>query len=447
MDSEMFEKMSPAKAYLKLSLPLVFSMTVTLIYNLADTYFVAQSGSTAVVAGVSLGAPVFTFLMALGNIGGQGGSSLISRLMGQKKLTDAKHVSAFCFYASLAIGILTGGIMLWIRKPMVRLLGADSDTWSHALAYYTWLSAGAPVILLSFIHSNLLRSEGMSRESMIGTVMGALVNIVLDPLFITELGMGAAGAAVASVIGYLCTVLYDLIIVIRKSRVLSVKFSDIPVNRSQAKDILAVGTPAAIANIMQSVSAVFMNQSLLVYGSEKIAAMGIALKVNMIAALVLTGFAYGGQPLFGYYWGAGDEKRFHSLLKFCAGFITCTAVILAGLEILTAPALIRIFMNQTEIVRDGAEMLRWQAVTMPLMGLITLTMILFQASGKAGSAFVLSLSRQGVVYIAVLLVMAELLGCQGVICAQAVSDILSMGIAAALGIKEKIFFPPQRTEK
>ena len=399
MNNEIFEQQSPAKAYLKLSLPLVLSMTVTLIYNLTDTYFVAQTGSTAVVAGVSLCAPVFTFLMALGNIGGQGGSSLISRLMGQKKREEARHVSAFCFYASLVTGIVIGIVMLSIRKPVVQLLGADRDTLPHALAYYTWLSIGAPGVLLSFIHSNLLRAEGMAKESMIGTILGALVNIVLDPIFITGLSMGAGGAAIASVIGYICSVAYDLIIVMRKSRMLSVRLADIPVQKEQAKEILSIGTPAA---------------------------------------LVLTGFAYGGQPLFGYYCGADDHKRFHELFHFCSVFIVCMGMILAGLEIVFAPSLIRFFMNTAEIVSDGSYMLRLQAVTMPLMGMISLIMIIFQATGKASAAFVLSLSRQGIVYVLVLLIAQKALGYMGVIASQAIADGISMAIAIGLAVKEHL---------
>lgn len=438
MNNEIFEKQSPARAYLKLSLPLVLSMVVTLIYNLTDTYFAAQTGSTAVVAGVSLCAPVFTFLMALGNIGGQGGSSLISRLMGQKKRDEARHVSAFCFHASLVTGIVIGIVMLVIRKPMVQLLGSDQDTMPHALGYYTWLSIGAPAVLLSFIHSNLLRAEGMAKESMIGTIMGALVNIVLDPIFISGLHMGAAGAAIASVIGYICSVVYDLIIVMCKSSVLSVRPADIPVQKEQVKDILSIGTPAALVNIMQSVSAILLNQSLLVYGSDKIAAMGIALKVNMIETLVLTGFAYGGQPLFGYYCGAQDRNRFHQLFHFCSVFIICMGIVLAGLEIVFAPSLVRVFMNTAEIVKDGAYMLRLQAVTMPLMRMITLIMIIFQAAGKAAAAFVPSLSRQGIVNVLVLFIAQKVLGYTGVIGSQAIADAISMAIAIGLAMQEHL---------
>ena len=438
-DSDLFESMSPARAYFRLSLPLVLGMTVTLIYNLADTYFVAGTGSTAIVAGVSLGEPVFTFLMALGNIGGQGGSSLISRLLGQKKTREAGRVSAFCFYATLVAGVVVGALMLLAGKPMVRLLGAEGETFEPAMEYYTWLSAGAPFILLSFIHSNLLRSEGMSKESMIGTILGALVNIVLDPVFISGLGLGAAGAAMTSDLGYICTVVYDLIIVVRKSHVLSVKPADVRISAEDRKQILAVGTPAALVNILQSASAVLLNQSLLPYGSEKIAAMGIALKVNMIAALVLTGFAYGGQPLFGYYYGAGDTKRFHQLITFSARFIGALAAALALMEIALATPLVRFFMDQGNIVTDGALMLRLQAATMPLMGLILLVMIIFQSTGKALYSFLLSLSRQGVVYMSVLSVLGALAGYTGVIAAQAVSDIISMGIALVLAGKSGLF--------
>jgi Na+-driven multidrug efflux pump len=224
----------------------------------------------------------------------------------------------------------------------------------------------------------------------------------------------------------------------RKSRMLSVRLADIPVQKEQAKEILSIGTPAALVNIMQSVSAVLLNQSLLVYGSEKIAAMGIALKVNMIAALVLTGFAYGGQPLFGYYCGADDHKRFHELFHFCSVFIVCMGMILAGLEIVFAPSLIRFFMNTAEIVSDGSYMLRLQAVTMPLMGMISLIMIIFQATGKASAAFVLSLSRQGIVYVLVLLIAQKALGYMGVIASQAIADGISMAIAIGLAVKEHL---------
>ena len=217
MENEIFKSEKVSKAYIRLSLPLVFSMVITLIYNLADTFFVAQTNDTNIVAGVSLGMPLFTLLMALGNIFGQGGSSLISRLLGQDNRQDIRRVSSFCFYVTIFTGIIIAVLMLVFRIPLLYVIGADAETFSHASDYYVFLAIGAPITMLSFIHSNLLRSEGMSKESMIGTVLGALVNIVLDPIFISVIGWGAAGAAIATVIGYLCSDIFFIIIVMKKA--------------------------------------------------------------------------------------------------------------------------------------------------------------------------------------------------------------------------------------
>lgn len=171
MTNDVFHDTKVSRAYFQLALPLVLSLVVSLVYNLVDTYFVAQTGDTNIVAGVSLGMPVFTLLMALGNMFAQGGSSLISRLLGQQNEKEIRHVSSFCFYGALVLGAVVAALMLLFQGPMVWLLGASEETYSHAAGYYFWLAVGAPIIIVSFIHSNLLRAEGLSRQSMDGTVM------------------------------------------------------------------------------------------------------------------------------------------------------------------------------------------------------------------------------------------------------------------------------------
>lgn len=426
MENQLFTGTSVPKAYLKLSMPLVFSMVVTLIYNLADTYFVARTGNTDLVAGVSLGAPVFTLLMAVGNIFAQGGSSLLSRYLGAQQADAVRRVSCFCFYVTIAVGVVIGAGMLLVQRPVLALLGADADTWSHASAYYFWLAAGAPVLILSFIHANLLRAEGMSRQSMTGTILGAVVNIILDPVFISVLGLGAAGAAIATILGYLCCDVFFLAVVLTKSKVLSVRPRDCRASRSQVAQILAVGIPSAVVNLMQSASMVLTNQFLLPYGNDKIAAMGIVLKVSMIVLLLLTGFAFGGQPLFGYYYGAGDKVRFVRLLRFCVKFLAAVALVLSAAVFVAAPGLMRLFLDNDGVVRDGALMLRCQVVTMVFVGFVLLITIVFQSMGRAGASFLLSISRQGVVFVAVLLVGRQLAGYNGILLAQAVADTLTM---------------------
>ena len=424
MENAIFEEKKVSKAYMKLSLPLVLSMTVSLIYNLADTFFVAQTQNTNIVAGVSLCAPLFTTLMALGNIFGQGGSSLISRLLGKNDTTATRRVSAFCFWGAILIGVLMGFIMLLFRTPLLYVIGANEETFNFARDYYTWLAIGAPALVLSFIHSNLLRSEGMSKESMIGTMGGAIVNILLDPIFISVLGLNAGGAAMASVIGYIFSDVYFAVVVAKKSKVLTLDIQETRIPADHVKDIFAIGIPAAVVNIMSSVSAVLVNQFLLPYGNEKIAAMGIALKVSMIVLLLLTGFSFGGQPLFGYYYGAGDKQRFGELFHFCLKFISGLALALSAVVFILAKPFMRIFMDNETIIADGALMLRLQVVSMVFVGVVLLMTILFQATGKAVGSSILSVSRQGIVFMVVLFVAANLFGCMGV-CSRRPSPIFS----------------------
>lgn len=436
MQNELFNDPKVSKAYIRLSMPLVFSMIVTLIYNLADTFFVAQTNDTNLVAGVSLGMPIFTMLMALGNIFAQGGSSLVSRLMGQQDEDGVHHVSSFCFYLSMIVGVIVGAGMLIFRVPILRVIGANEETFAYASDYYIYLAIGAPVIILSFIHSNLLRSEGMSRESMAGTILGAVVNIVLDPIFISFLQWGAAGAAIATVIGYLCVDLFFVFIVLKKSKILSVHPTEMGIPMGYMGQILGIGIPAAIVNLMQSVSVILVNQFLLPFGNDKIAAMGIVLKVNMIALLLLTGLAFGGQPLFGYYYGAGDKKRLSELFHFCIRFISLVAVVLTIIVFVSAPLLIRCFMNQANIISDGTVMLRWQVITMVFVGMILLMTIIFQSMGKVVGSFILSISRQGVIFLIVLFVAYRAAGYMGIIISQAIADMITALVAAILFYKQ-----------
>lgn len=436
MENKIFNEQNVSKAYFKLTIPLVFSMLITLIYNLADTFFVAQTNDTALVAGVSLGMPIFTSFMAIGNIFGQGGSSLISRMLGKKEYDNAKKVSSFCFYMTIFIGVIFTIFMLVFKSYIVNLIGATPETFFHANNYYKYLAIGAPAIMLSFIHSNLLRSEGMSKESMLGTIIGALVNIILDPIFISILGFGASGAAVATVLGYVVSDIYFVIIVIKKSKFLSVDIFKMKIPFNYINQILTVGIPAAIVNLMESLSVVLMNHFLIPYGNDKIAAMGIVLKISMIALLLLTGLAFGGQPLFGYYYGANDKLRFRNLFKFCMKFIGLISIILSFTIYILSSNLIRIFIDNDSIIKDGTVMLKLQMITMLFVGMILLITIMFQSTGKALGSFILSISRQGILYLAILILSYNLYGYIGIIASQAISDSITMLIAAYLFYKQ-----------
>ena len=431
-DAHMFDTRRLVPTYFRLSLPVVFSMVVTLIYNLADTYFIAKTHDTMLVAGVSLCAPLFTVLMALGNIYGQGGSSLISRLLGGGDRESVGRVSSFCFYLAILTGAVLAVPMLLFRGPVLGLLGASPETAGHAEAYYTVIVAGAPLVILSFIHTNLMRSEGMSAQSMICTVSGSLLNLVLDPIMISTLGWGAAGAALATVLGYTLTDGLCLLFVLKKSAALSVEVRKAHTDRAEKRQIFSVGLTAAVTNLASSACLVFMNQFLVPYGDEKIAALGIVLKITMVVQLILVGFSFGGVPLFGFLYGAGDTEKLRSLIRFCTLFL-CSLALAESLAVwLLAPQLMRVFVDDAAMIADGTVMLRWQIPGMVFCAVVLLYTCLFQASGKAGEALALSLSRQGVLFVAVFLLATAVAGYQGFLASQAAADVLSAALALVL---------------
>ena len=430
--NNIFESKSIPKVYFTLAIPVVLSMVITIIYNITDTYYIALTRNTNLVAGVSLCAPIFTLLMGFGNIFGQGGSSLISRLLGKDDKENLRRVSSFCFYVAIVFGLVSGVLMLIFRIPILHLLGADDETISYALSYFTWFAAGAPFVTLSFIHTNLLRSEGMAKESMIGTVGGSVVNIILDPLLIFTLKMGAAGAALATIIGYICTDLYCLFIVMKKSRVLSVDARSWKISRDHVSQIFSIGISAALSNITQSICLILTNQKLLLYGNDKIAAMGIVQKVSMIVMLVIVGFSFGGAPFIGYTYGAGNKERMKALLGFVVKFLCGTAFILSVLMVVLAPFVMRVFLTDEVLIETGVLMLRTQVMGMTLMTVVLFFTVFFQATGKAMPALILALSRQGIVFVVVLFIAVAIGGYYGVILTQFIADFISAMIALVL---------------
>ena len=439
MKNEIFDTEHLYRTYFKMAFPVVFGLVVTLIYNLADTFFIAQTNNTALIAGVSICTPVFNTLMAFGNIYGQGGSSLLSRLLGQGDLRGTKRISSFCFYISILTGAVLALLMIIFRRPLLTVLGATPDTAAYASQYYSVLAVCAPVVVLSFIHSNLVRCEGLAFQAMLGNIIGTVINIILDPILIFILGMGARGAAVATVIGYLCSDLYFLILLHKKKTCLSVSVSDFRVTSREVAQVFGVGITAALTNLMQSLTVIVLNQSLLSYGNDKIAAMGIVLKINMIAQLVLTGFAFGAVPLFGYLYGGGRKAVIQKLLRFCLLFLSALSLILTVVLFLSSNQLMGLFVHDSGIISVGSEMLRWQVISTVFAGIVLLFTVLFQATGKLLPAFLMSISRQGVIFLISLLICVSLFHYKGILAAQAAADILSTLLALALFWKAKIF--------
>ena len=432
MEQELFARAPIPRAYFKMALPVVLSMLVSLVYNMVDTWFIAQTQNTALVAGVSLCAPMFTLMVAMGDIFGLGGSSLISRLLGQGEEKRVRHVSAFCSYGAIVWGVLVGALMLIFRQPILHLLGASSDTMDSAMAYYSYLALGAPAIIFTLVPSNILRTEGMAVASMVGFITGTVVNIILDPIFIFGLNMGAGGAALATVLSNVVSAVLFIVLLVAKSQRLSVRPGDCSVQGTELREILVIGVPASITNLMQSFAMTLTNRFLLPYGTENVAALGIALKVNMIVMLIMVGFAFGAQPLLGYNYGANNRERLRDILKFDVLVQLVFSVLMTVVFLISAPQIIRIFMSDGGVIQAGSRILRCMVITMPLMGIILVCTTLFQAAGKAMPAFLLSISRQGVALLLCMVVLSAVFGFYGVILAQAAADVVSVILALVL---------------
>lgn len=432
MENELFERASVPKAYMKLALPVVMSMMVSLVYNMVDTYFIALTGKQELVAGVSLAAPIFTLMIAFGDIFGLGGSSLISRLFGEKREEEAKRASAFCLWAAIGFGIFVTIVLLVFRTPILKLLGTDAATFEYAGEYYTWIAVGAASIILGLVPSNILRTEGLAMQAMAGSILGSIVNIILDPVFIFGLGQGAAGAAMATVIGNVIADVYYIYVMNKKAKRLSVSLKEIKIPGTMIRDILVIGIPASITNLMQSIMIMITNHYLIAYGTDKVAAMGIALKANMISAFILVGFAFGGQPLVGYNYGAKNQKRLKEILRFAYLFEAGLALAFTILISIFAPFIIKIFMNQSDIITNGAMMLRFQQFSMVFMAITLVSTCVCQSVGSAAGALILSISRQGVVYAALLIVLKSVFGYTGILATQACADVVTALIAAEI---------------
>ena len=255
-----------------------------------------------------------------------------------------------------------------------------------------------------------------------GTVIGAVVNIILDPILISYFGMGAMGAAVATIIGYCSSVLFYLYIVRKRTQGLSLRISDCSVSAAELRQLFGIGGTAALSNLMQSAAVILVNQYLLPYGNDRIAAMGVVMKITMIATLIIVGFSFGGVPVFGYLYGARMKKELNKLVRFTFGFLFFLAVMITLILSVVSPVVIGIFLKDSALIQAGTV----------CIGIVQLLTVLFQSTGKVLPSLVLSISRQGIVFLVVIVVCASLFGYQGVIMSQPAADLISALIAVGL---------------
>lgn len=307
-------------------IPSIMTVLVLIIYNMADIFFVGQTGDPNQVAAISLTTPIFMLFIAMGNIFGIGGSSLISRLLGRGEKEKASRISSFCFYSVLLTGLVMIALYLLFMEGILSIIGVNEKTVDFARTYLTYIAFGAPFIIIPPAFGHIVRSEGAPREAMIGMMTGTIINIILDPIMILTLDMGVAGAAWATVIGNIIGSLYYFRYLTGKKTMLSIKFADKGLGRSTIIELFGIGIPASLNNLLMSTSHILLNNVLNGYegGEIYIAAMGVAMRGTILLILIQLGFAMGIQPLIGYNYGARNIERLKSIIRF--SFI-CTVII------------------------------------------------------------------------------------------------------------------------
>ena len=441
------------KAVAALAIPSVLSSIVNVIYNMADTYFVSLMKDTNATAAVSLTMPVFLFFVAFGNIFGVGGSAYISRSMGEGKKDKVKKISAFAVFSSILSGAIVLTVILTLIKPLIIALGSTSDeVYEYAYGYLKYIALGGPVIVTSITASNLVRGEGAAKESMTGMMIGTITNIILDPIMILTLDMGVAGAAIATVIGNIASVVYYAIYLMRGNSILSCNPKRFAVNDGIARNVIPIGIPAAINNLLMSFSNIILNNFIKDYGEAAVAALGIAMKVNMLIAFVQMGIGIGIQPLIGYSYGAKNMQRLKKAMRFT---MMCTAIIgsvLTVIYVIFSSQIINAFNGEgnPQVTEYGVTILRALMVSGPFLGIMFTFNFAFQGMGKSIPSLILSLGRQGLVFLPLLFIMSKLTGFNGIVYAQPVADLACMVLGAIMFSiinsklkKDPTFYPPK----
>lgn len=442
-NQKIFSEMPVKKAVFKMAVPSVVSSLVLVIYNMADTFFVGQTHNAFQVAAVSLTNPVFVMFMAFANLLGIGGSTAVSIFLGERKKIQTKRTASFCCYASIILGIVSGILIIIFMNPLLKVLGSSENTYQFSKDYLFYIALGAPFIFFANTFGHTVRGEGAASASMIGGMIGTVVNIIFDPVFILIFNMGTAGAAIATVLGNIFGCVYYIYYFKRKSHFLSINFKDFYFLGKAARKTVALGIPAGVNSALMSGSNIVLNNKLVSYGDAPVAAMGVAIKVYLLIVFIHMGIANGIQPLLGYCFGAKKKERFIKIFNF-SGFLTILiGTVLTAVYIIFSSEIIEFFINDREVIEYGKKMLIATSVSGPILGILFLCINSMQAVERPFPATLVSICRQGFIFIPLLYVLDKIFGLNGINFTQAAADYISIILSMILlklslkNIKEK----------
>lgn len=426
--SEKMMKEAPVwKLLLTMGLPCVVIMIVNVLYNMADTFFIGQTGDALQVASVSLAGPAYSVLSCLGTLFGSGACTAIALALGKGEREKAKHYSAFATWAGVGVGVALSAVMLIFLDPLLTLLGANAETAGFAAQYLRIALLGSPFVMFNGAAGNFIRADGSTAKAMVISMAGTFLNIVLDPLFILVFDWGVTGAAIATVIGNaVSSVLVYLHV--RKSDCLSVSIKDFTLRKEISLRTISLGLPMAASTVLNCFAVVFANQLMVQYGNIAVAAQNVAGKAGMLIAMIVMGVCMGIQPAISYVYGAGDKKRLRKIVTVTTATSLIISTVLCAICLLNREAFIRAFLDDPAVLELGKTMMLPLLIT-PVCSIYQICASYLQGIGKAVPATLVSLLRQGLVYVPMLFLTNALWGLTGLIFASSIADIVATLVA------------------
>lgn len=422
----------PAKAVVKLGVPLIAGMFIMVLYNLVDTYFIGLMHDDYQLAAVNLAYPVMMISIAISNMIGTGASSLIARSLGAGDNEKANHTLTAGFVLTVVNSVLVAGIGLILLNAIVKGLGAQENTFDYTRQYVQVILAGSLLTMGNYTFGQILRSEGSVKQSVAGMIAGTVVNIILDPIFIFTLGMEIRGAAIATILGNGAGMLVSLYYYLSGKTLLRPSFTYVRPTAEILREIFWVGVPATLETLLTSAAYIVNNNLAVQYGELTVAAMGIAQKILSLGNYIYQGFAAGTQPIMGYNYGARNYRRMLDVLKAGVMVVSGTELCVMAIYGIFAPQLIGIFTQSPEVIATGSRVLRNIMCILPFVGAISMSRMSFQAMGKPQYAFGITLVRQLLLYVPLLVILNRLFGFGGMIKAQPITEMIMMAVSVGL---------------
>lgn len=416
-----------------LAIPTIISMLITSIYNMADTFFVSQIGTSASGA-VGVAFSLMAIIQAIGFTFGNGSGNYISRLLGQKDGEYASKVAATGFLSAMLLGLILAIMGFVFLDPLVYALGATETIAPYAKEYIRYILIGMPYMAASFVLNNILRFQGSAFYAMLGIGAGGILNIVLDPIFIFGLGMGTGGAALATIISQFvsfCILFYNS----GMSGTIKIQLKNFTPKWKIYKEIFRGGLPSFYRQSLGSVAMIALNFSAGPFGDAAIAAMSIVTRIFHFAISAMIGFGQGFQPVCGFNYGAKRYDRVLDAFWFCVKTSVVVLIAISMVLFIFSTHIVSVFRREDlEVIAIGTRAMRFQCIAFPLSAWVVMMNMLSQTIGKGTQASIIAISRQGLFFLPAILILPHIYGILGVQISQLVSDILSFTIAVPMGI-------------